>query len=120
MFERTTKPLSLVAIPGDDKTTVCNFEYIVQAQSKTQETYQISLRFSWISIYQSQPFSGGAAYEGLQSQGWGDIVNLISYAWAGSQRFGTLVWSGNVPSPWKTFRAQLRSKPTIWQEALLL
>lgn len=37
----------------------------------------------------------------------GDVVNLIRCAWAGSQRFGTLVWSGDIASSWSSFRNQL-------------
>ena len=34
-------------------------------------------------------------------------VNLIRCAWAGSQRYGALVWSGDIHSDWETFRKQL-------------
>lgn len=40
-------------------------------------------------------------------QGSGEIVNLIRCAWAGSQKFGTLVWSGDIASSWESFRCQL-------------
>lgn len=35
------------------------------------------------------------------------IVNLVRCAWAGSQKFGTLVWSGDIASSWESFRSQL-------------
>ncbi|KAK4098001.1 glycoside hydrolase family 31 protein [Parathielavia hyrcaniae] len=46
-------------------------------------------------------------YEGLQSEGHEQIVNLVRCAWAGSQRYGALVWSGDIASSWSSFRNQL-------------
>jgi alpha-D-xyloside xylohydrolase len=33
-------------------------------------------------------------YEGMTAEGQENIVNLLRCAWAGSQRYGALVWSG--------------------------
>ncbi|EEU42880.1 uncharacterized protein NECHADRAFT_84195 [Fusarium vanettenii 77-13-4] len=46
-------------------------------------------------------------YEGQQSEGQTNIVNLVRCAWAGSQRYGALVWSGDIASSWSSFRNQL-------------
>ncbi|MBW3083509.1 TIM-barrel domain-containing protein [Bifidobacterium phasiani] len=47
-------------------------------------------------------------YEGLLAEGRrGDIVNLTRCAWAGSQRYGALVWSGDVGSSFADLRAQI-------------
>ena len=46
-------------------------------------------------------------YEGMEAQGQKNIVNLIRCAWAGSQRFGTLVWSGDIASSYESLRNQL-------------
>ncbi|PYH50029.1 putative glycosyl hydrolase [Aspergillus saccharolyticus JOP 1030-1] len=46
-------------------------------------------------------------YEGMQAQGQTNIVNLLRCAWAGSQKYGALVWSGDIASSWPTFRNQL-------------
>lgn len=46
-------------------------------------------------------------YEGQKSQGQEDIVNLIRCAWAGSQRYGALVWSGDIMSTYEDFRKQI-------------
>ena len=46
-------------------------------------------------------------YEGLKAEGHDDIVNLVRCAWAGSQRYGALVWSGDVASTWESFRKQI-------------
>jgi len=46
-------------------------------------------------------------FDGLQANGETDIVNLVRCAWAGSQRFGVLAWSGDVHSSFHAFRNQL-------------
>jgi alpha-D-xyloside xylohydrolase len=48
-----------------------------------------------------------AFYEGMEKEGQKDIVNLVRCAWAGSQRYGALVWSGDISSSWSSFRNQL-------------
>lgn len=46
-------------------------------------------------------------YEGQLENGQTDIVNLIRCAWAGSQRYGALVWSGDIMSTYEDFRKQI-------------
>ncbi|CZT48942.1 probable alpha-glucosidase 2 [Rhynchosporium secalis] len=46
-------------------------------------------------------------YEGMEAAGQKNIVNLIRCAWAGSQKYGALVWSGDIASSWGSFRNQL-------------
>ena len=46
-------------------------------------------------------------YEGQKENGQEDIVNLIRCAWAGSQRYGALVWSGDIMSTYEDFRKQI-------------
>lgn len=46
-------------------------------------------------------------YEGMFKEGQREIVNLVRCAWAGSQKYGALVWSGDVASSWSSFRSQL-------------
>ncbi|KAM3075838.1 hypothetical protein ACMFMG_007962 [Clarireedia jacksonii] len=46
-------------------------------------------------------------YEGQSKAGQTNIVNLLRCAWAGSQRFGALVWSGDIASSWGSLRNQL-------------
>jgi len=46
-------------------------------------------------------------YEGMSAQGQQNIVNLVRCAWAGSQRFGALVWSGDIDSSFESLRNQL-------------
>ncbi len=46
-------------------------------------------------------------YEGLISSGTDDVVNLCRCAWVGSQKYGTLVWSGDIHSSYEDFRKQI-------------
>lgn len=46
-------------------------------------------------------------YEGQLASGQQEIVNLVRCAWAGSQRYGTLVWSGDIHSTYEDFRRQI-------------
>ena len=46
-------------------------------------------------------------YDGMKSAGRDDIVSLIRCAWAGSQKYGALAWSGDVQSNFWTFRRQV-------------
>ncbi|KAL2871434.1 glycoside hydrolase family 31 protein [Aspergillus lucknowensis] len=46
-------------------------------------------------------------YEGMAAQGQENIVNLLRCAWAGSQRYGALVWSGDIASSWDSLRNQV-------------
>ena len=46
-------------------------------------------------------------YEGMREEGMENPVNLLRCAWAGSQRYGALVWSGDIMSRWEDFRRQI-------------
>jgi alpha-D-xyloside xylohydrolase len=46
-------------------------------------------------------------YEGLRAAGQEQVLSLLRCAWAGSQRYGALVWSGDIDTTWESFRAQL-------------
>lgn len=46
-------------------------------------------------------------YEGMTGEGQENIVNLLRCAWAGSQRYGALVWSGDIASSFGSMRNQL-------------
>jgi alpha-D-xyloside xylohydrolase len=48
-----------------------------------------------------------AFYEGMQAEGQKDVINLLRCAWAGSQRYGALVWSGDIDCTFETLRRQL-------------
>ncbi|WP_230674272.1 glycoside hydrolase family 31 protein [Rathayibacter sp. Leaf248] len=46
-------------------------------------------------------------HDGMTASGQDDVVNLVRSAWAGSQRYGALVWSGDIASSWVDFRRQV-------------
>ena len=46
-------------------------------------------------------------YEGMEKEGQKNIVNLLRCAWAGSQKYGALVWSGDIASSFSSMRNQI-------------
>lgn len=48
-----------------------------------------------------------AFYDGMEKAGQKNIVNLLRCAWAGSQKYGALVWSGDIASSFESMRNQL-------------
>jgi alpha-D-xyloside xylohydrolase len=46
-------------------------------------------------------------YDGMKSQGIDDVLNLVRCAWAGSQKYGALVWSGDIDTTFESFRNQV-------------
>ena len=46
-------------------------------------------------------------YEGMTAEKQENIVNLARCAWAGSQRYGALIWSGDIDSSFESLRNQL-------------
>ena len=48
-------------------------------------------------------------YEGMRSAGETDVVNLVRSAWAGSQRWGAALWSGDIPATFASLAAQVRA-----------
>lgn len=51
-----------------------------------------------------------AFYDGMTAEGITDgVINLARCAWAGSQRYGVAVWSGDIHSNFETLRKQVRA-----------
>jgi alpha-D-xyloside xylohydrolase len=50
-----------------------------------------------------------AFHEGLLAEGDDEVVLLSRSAWAGSQRYGTAVWSGDISATWDSLRVQVRA-----------
>lgn len=48
-----------------------------------------------------------AFFDGMKNEGQENIINLVRCAWAGSQKYGALVWSGDIHSSWSSLRNQL-------------
>lgn len=47
-----------------------------------------------------------AFYDGMTAEGEDKVINLVRCAWAGSQKYGALVWSGDVDSSFRGLREQ--------------
>lgn len=54
-----------------------------------------------------------AFYDGLRSAGEDEIITLCRSAWAGSQRYGAAVWSGDIASTFEELQAQVRAGMNI-------
>jgi alpha-D-xyloside xylohydrolase len=48
-------------------------------------------------------------YDGLKNEGETDIMSLVRCAWAGSQKYAVLTWSGDVYSSFRSMREQLQA-----------
>ncbi|MDL2232566.1 family 31 glucosidase [Ruminococcaceae bacterium OttesenSCG-928-L11] len=48
-------------------------------------------------------------YDGMRAEGDDTPISLIRCAWAGSAKYGTLVWSGDIVSNFECFNRQLRA-----------
>lgn len=46
-------------------------------------------------------------FDGMKQEGQENILNLLRCAWAGSQKYGALVWSGDIASSFESMRNQL-------------
>jgi alpha-D-xyloside xylohydrolase len=48
-------------------------------------------------------------YENMRNEGENDVVCLVRSAWAGSQRFGAVLWSGDIPATFEALQTQVRA-----------
>jgi alpha-D-xyloside xylohydrolase len=48
-----------------------------------------------------------AFYDGMRAEGEDEILSLCRSAWAGSQRYGAAVWSGDIDSTFEDLRRQI-------------
>lgn len=48
-------------------------------------------------------------HDHLRAEGETEIVCLVRSAWAGSQRFGAALWSGDIPATFDSLRRQVRA-----------
>ena len=48
-------------------------------------------------------------YEGLKEAGEKEIISLVRCAWAGSAKYGALVWSGDIMSTFDALKDQVRA-----------
>lgn len=67
--------------------------------------YELGTTLQVGNIYPQQ--YAKAFYDGMVSEGHKEIVNLVRCAWAGSQKYGALVWSGDIHSNYEALRKQI-------------
>ncbi len=48
-------------------------------------------------------------YKNMKQAGMSEVLNLCRSTWAGGQRYGAAVWSGDIPSSFGCLRRQIRS-----------
>lgn len=48
-------------------------------------------------------------YDGLKAEGEKEILSLVRCAWAGSQKYAVLTWSGDIYSSFRSMREQLQA-----------
>ncbi|MET9001516.1 TIM-barrel domain-containing protein [Amycolatopsis sp. NPDC004169] len=48
-------------------------------------------------------------HDGIRAEGDDEVVLLSRSAWAGSQRFGAALWSGDIGATWESLRTQVRA-----------
>lgn len=52
-------------------------------------------------------------WDGLKEEDQKEVVNLVRCAWVGSQKYGALVWSGDVHSSFRALREQIQAGLSI-------
>lgn len=52
-------------------------------------------------------------YDGMTAEGQEGVCNLVRAAWAGSQKYGALIWSGDISSTFRAMREQLQAGLSI-------
>lgn len=70
-------------------------------------SYHIGSAMQTSNIYPR--FYAQGFYEGLKESGVKEPISLIRCAWAGSQKFGSVVWSGDVHSDFRSFKNQIQA-----------
>ena len=68
--------------------------------------YYLGTALSCSNIYPQ--YYSRAIYDNQIKDGVRNPVNLLRSAWAGSQKYGNVVWSGDVPSTFASLRDQLQ------------
>lgn len=68
--------------------------------------YHLGPALSCSNIYPALYAKG--YYEGMVAEGQEGVVNLVRCGWAGSQKYGALMWSGDVSSTFRALREQLQ------------
>lgn len=82
-------------------------------EPEIQPGHPHNLRFhagTGAEVFNLYPLAHAQAFhDGMRAEGDDEIVLLSRSAWAGSQRYGTAVWSGDIPATWESLRTQVRA-----------
>jgi alpha-D-xyloside xylohydrolase len=46
-------------------------------------------------------------YEHMRADGYAEVISVVRSAWAGSQRYGAALWSGDIPSTFESLAVQV-------------
>lgn len=69
--------------------------------------YYISSRLEVSNIYPY--YLAKTFYDGQVKENQSEIINLIRSGWIGSQRFGTVLWSGDIYGTFNSLRRQIKA-----------
>ncbi|MDY4490991.1 MAG: glycoside hydrolase family 31 protein [Candidatus Faecousia sp.] len=72
-----------------------NYRYYLGTDLEVGNTYP---------VYYAKTF-----YEGMKASGMENPMNLLRCAWAGSAKYGALVWSGDIDSTFECLQRQVRA-----------
>ncbi len=90
---------------GIDDFWLDNSEPDLTAYSFDNYRYYLGPALACSNIYPQ--YYSRLFYDNMRRAGRTDIVNLLRSGWAGSQKYGNVLWSGDVPSTWEAMRDQL-------------
>ncbi|MDQ2589212.1 glycoside hydrolase family 31 protein [Saccharothrix yanglingensis] len=63
-----------------------------------------------LEVLNAYPVNNARAFfEGMRAEGETEIITLNRSAWAGSQRYGAALWSGDIPATFESLGAQIRA-----------
>lgn len=82
-------------------------------EPEIQPGHPQNLRFhlgAGAEVFNMYPMKHAQAFhEGMLAAGDDEIVLLARSAWAGSQRYGAALWSGDISPTWESLRAQVKA-----------
>ncbi len=83
---------------AEPEYTVTDYDHYRQYIGSTLETGNFYPRLHSMMVY-----------DGQKADAVPDILNLVRCAWVGSQRYGALVWSGDIESSFREMKVQLHN-----------
>jgi alpha-D-xyloside xylohydrolase len=57
-------------------------------------------------------------FEHMQAEGESEVISLVRSAWAGSQRYGAALWSGDIPTTFTALASQVRAGLSVAMSGL--